>query len=181
MTRLLCLLVLLSGCAAPMATSSAPSTLDALNETLREIAVDIELSDGTTVRDAERVRIARDATTYADGEDRAVLQTADIVRMVVVRQRTGSASDGALIGATPGLLLALGSLLVRSDPDAGPTEQFETRAGATFGFYAGLGVALVGGAIGASSTGRRGPGLYTVIYEGPVERYLLTPIPGPGR
>ena len=172
MTRLLLLLVLLSGCAAPLATSSGPTTLDALNETLREIAVDIELADGTTVRDAERVRITPDATTYADGEARAALATADIVRMVVVRQRTGSASNGALVGAAPGLLLALGSLLVRSDPDAGPTEQFETGLGATFGFYAGLGVALIGGAIGASSTGRRGPALYTVIYEGPAERYV---------
>lgn len=185
MTRTTCLLLLLavlSGCAAPRAalpTSALPGTLGDVNADLRGAVVQIDFADGSSIARAERVRVREVVTEYTaermGGPTQQSVPTADVVRITVVSGRA-SGARGALVGALPGGLLALGSALALSDPsEEASLEDVVTGLLASLALVAGVGLAVVGGAVGAAAQGNRAPGRYVVLYHGPVDRYLSAP------
>lgn len=184
MTRLVAALLLLSGCAAPRApqaalpTSALPGTLADVNADLRDIVVQIEFANGTRVARAERVRIREASTDFSalqmDRSVRRSVPTEDIARITVVRGRA-SGGTGALLGATPGLAITLGSTLNMTRSGGGFEAELERAIVGSAGIAVGLGLAIMGAAIGGTRQVNRSPGRIVVVYEGPVERYLPAP------
>jgi hypothetical protein len=171
---MLAALLVLSGCAAtrPSAATRDPGrTLEEVNRHL-VLAPPVTLvrSDGEPIQFARRVRVGPVTTDYEtwDGLARA-LPTSEIVR---IERRTrpgagGRAGRGALIGATPGLSLGLYAAV---RPCRG--EDMGCGIGNAIGMVMGAGIAVLGGFAGAAIGTYSTTQLVTVLYEGPVSRYL---------
>ena len=176
MIRFACLLVMLTGCATSR-PAAPPATLAEVNAVLDGATVQIVFTDGTQVPEAEWVRVGDSVTEYSTtlsgwttGHSRP---TAEVAWILMVETRSGSMSM-ALLGALPGALMAAG--VARSRPEVESDAPSIRRETADFvralGIATGVGIAVLGAAWGNSLQARASGSRYSVIYEGPVERYV---------
>jgi hypothetical protein len=162
-----CLLVSLAAATASAAKDRAPDglTLDAVNHALAGRRADITLSTGATVARASNVVVSPQSVSWrADGQpvDVPVAQVARITTRPKSRFLR-SLGLGAGIGAFGGALI--GASDASGDNQWG---RLETGVSAAAGTLTG---ALVGAVIG----GMRGRLPAAVVFEGPVDRYAVTP------
>ena len=175
------LVVLLSGCAAPIQATRdlpQPRTLDEVNALLDGKRVTIELADGTRVawaRDAivsaSELRFTIPAPGPAPGRVPRSLDVRDVARVTYVRNR--GSTWGARIGAAPGLLgIASGGLLIVSASRSDSDSAWIGGVVGMFGVASGAALALVGAGLGSAVGSHVSPGGVVTLYEAPVERYL---------
>ena len=177
MIRLVCLLLLLSGCAVSRHASAPPATLAEVNAALDGATVQIVFTDGTQIPEAEWVRVGETVTEYSTtlsgwttGRSRL---TAEVAWIFLVETRPRSTSV-ALLGALPGALMV--AKIARSRPvveSEAPSFRRDTaHLVRALGIAAGVGIAVLGAAFSNSLQARAPASRSTVIYQGPVERYL---------
>lgn len=186
MIRGLCLLVLLSGCAAT-APLEGPPTLDTVNESLDGARVRIVFADGFVIDRATRVRVGETTTSFhTDRDPRDSLRTVptatvqSIAQMGAVGGNDGK--NGVLIGIVPGALMVAGGFALSSDAGASYYEGIVivlAKVGLVLGGMTAMAVgASVGGASARAPVERRS----TILYQAPVGRYLTaspSPTPSP--
>ena len=162
--RLSILLVMLvtSGCASSRIAREERSSLTQVNEALHNRWAVISFADNTRLRNIKDVQVDREIVSFikARSRKRDTVPTSSVKSVAV--QKGGSVGLLAFIGALPGLGIAGKAMLQGSDPGG------VSAIGGIIGMGVALSGALVGGMIG-NLEAQANP---TVVYEGPVERYL---------
>jgi hypothetical protein len=168
MKRMVALLLALVFCSIPAAEAakSPPTTLAEINERLEGRIASLELAGGRTVERARDVSVAADFTSWrGDGESKRV-PTSDVVRITSrPRRRSLRALKGFGVGLAAGA--GAGLLAIATGSDSGD-DSVDTTADASIL----AGAIIAGGVVGAVVGATRGGGDASVVYEGPVERYL---------
>ena len=119
MTRLVCVLLLLSGCAVSRPTPepvspAVPATLAEVNAALDGRRVRIELADRSAIAQATLVRVSLTEVSYhSDADPQGARRTVPVsaVERIVRYEQTQAAdtgATGALGGAVPGVILLIG-------------------------------------------------------------------------
>ena len=168
MTRLLLLTtVLLAGCASSRLPATPPATLSEVNAVLAERWASVELAAGVQI-EADNVQIAPDSTTLTNRRT-GVEMVIPTERVLLVSMRGPSrVGTGALVGATPGLLLfGLGASAAYAAEQNGDRQAIAP----AIVMMGSIPILILGSAAGSVTGALLFSGRTGVIYEAPLSRY----------
>lgn len=174
------------GCASapPPRVDRAPHTISGANARVQGVTVRLQLKSGVLYPRVHRVRLEPDVTTfislYGNGQ-RDTVATPEIAR-IYLPPRGGDMPSAVptVAGAVPGLVLA-GIALSRPSEAESPGAAVEEALGRAILVAAGVGLAVLGAAIGHTISNDRPDPPPTVLYRAPDDDGALSAQPAPSR